>query len=227
MPRTTASRRGLQQMSAAPPARARSRFFWPRVVLLLAVLATILWFYSRIDLAAVRSYMERLNPFAVFAALTLLPLVGFPVTLLQVAAGIRFGTAWGLVLVALSVALQLLASYYIVSRWRHLVAERLESSRRQLPAAAHSTVCWFTMLLPGVPYFLKNYVLPLVGVPLRTYLLICWPVHVARSVVAVVLGDQSDHLTPARIAGLTIYYIVVIGTSAWLFRRLRAQLFPT
>ncbi len=176
-----------------------------------------------IDIPAVHTQAERLNGFVAFVLLTLLPLVGFPVTILHVTAGIRFGVTWGLILVALSILLQLLASYGLV-QWRKKYFERkFKTLREQIPPGAHGAVTLFTLLLPGVPYFAKNYVLPLVGVPLRTYLLWCLPIHIARASVAVIFGDESDHLTPTRIALMAVYAASVLTASWWAYRRMKAQ----
>jgi uncharacterized membrane protein YdjX (TVP38/TMEM64 family) len=179
--------------------------------------------YQFIDMDEVRDYAGRVNGAVAFALLVVLPLVGFPVSVLHMAAGIRFGIGWGLVLVAASIVLQLLLSYALVHLWRKRFARWLEPVRKRIPEAAHGTMCLFTMLLPGVPYFAKNYVLPLLGVPLRTYLVWCIPTHVVRSVVGVAFGDQSGHLTPTRIAVFVLYGLSVAGASWWMWRRLQSQ----
>ncbi len=171
----------------------------------------------------VRDYADQLNPVLAFALLVVLPLVGFPVTVLHVVAGMRFGTGWGIALVGISIMLQLLASYALVHLFRRRFTRWLGALQKRVPQTAHGTMCLFTLLLPGVPYFAKNYVLPLLGVPLRIYLLWCFPIHFARSIVAVVFGDKSDDLTPGRILGLVLYGLTVAGASWWMWRRLRAQ----
>lgn len=211
-------------MAARVHRTGRRPWPWRRVAGILALLAAAVVAYRLIDFAAVREAMEGADPWVVVAAATLLPLVGFPVTVLDVAVGVRFGAGGGLLVVAGATAFQLLASYALVARFHRAFAARLDPIRQRLPRAAHADVCWFTMLLPGVPYFAKNYVLPLVGVPLRPYLLVCFPVHVVRSVVSVVFGDQSDHLTPGRVVFLAAYYVATLGAAAWFFQRLRRQL---
>jgi uncharacterized membrane protein YdjX (TVP38/TMEM64 family) len=182
------------------------------------------YFLSRaIDIDTVHTYAKKLNGGVAFVLLTVLPLVGFPVSILHVSAGIKFGVVRGLLLVDLSIILQLLASYGLV-HWRRKYFERkFKDVREQIPAGAHGPITLFTLLLPGVPYFAKNYVLPVIGVPLRTYLTWAFPIHAARSAVAVILGDESDHLTPARIAVMVCYGVAVVAGSWWAFRRIKAQ----
>ena len=197
---------------------------WRAIVTAAAVLAVIAFLYHRIDLQAVHAFAARINGLAAFALLTVLPLVGFPVSVLHVAAGIRFGFGLGLALVALALLLQLLASYGLVHLWPGLFARRLDRIRRRIPPGSHVAVCFFTLLLPGVPFFVQNYTLALLGVPLRTYLLCCLPLDVLRALITVGLGGQSTRLTPLRLSILGGYGILLGAASWWAYRRLRRQL---
>lgn len=211
-------------MSKAPASPSGFTVPWRLVIAAVVVCVGLAVLSRYITIDMVHEQADRLNGFVAFLLLTVLPLVGFPVSVLHVAAGIRFGTGLGLALVALSIVLQLLASYVLVHSFRRKFAQRLAPVREKIPRGAHGAMCLFTMLVPGVPYFAKNYVLPLLGVPLSTYLIVCVPIHVARSSVAIFLGDKSDELTPARITGLVIYFALTVLASWWMFRRLRSQL---
>lgn len=196
---------------------------WLKISIGLVLLVGIALLYQRIDVDQVHAYAQKQNSGLVFALITLLPLVGFPVTVLHVVAGMRWGPQLALPLVALSIALQLLASYALVRMFRPLFQKRLADLRERIPKGAHGPVCLFTALLPGVPYFAKNYVLPLIGVPLRTYLIWCLPLHIARSSIAVIFGHESDQLTPGRIAFFVVYFVFISLSCAWVFRRMKAE----
>lgn len=188
------------------------------VVILLALL------YRQIDFQEVHATARRLNAAVAFGLLVILPLVGFPASVLHVAAGVRFGPHVGLGLVALSILLQLLASYGLVHLFREQFDRRLARLRKRVPKGTHASICVITVLLPGAPFAAINYVLPLIGVPLRTYLLCCLPIHVLRSTVTVTLGGHSHQLTPARLAGLAAYALLILGLSWWTYRRLQSRL---
>jgi uncharacterized membrane protein YdjX (TVP38/TMEM64 family) len=181
--------------------------------------------YSQVDMGSVHREAARFNGLAAFALLVVLPLLGFPASLLHVAAGIRFGAVAGLALVSLSILIQLCASFAVTRIWR----ERFERTRwvrrirERIPEGAHASVCVFTLLLPGVPYAAINYVLPIIGVPLRTYLACAWPLHTLRSTITVIFGDQSAQLTAARLATLLAYALLIAGASWWTYRRLQSQ----
>jgi uncharacterized membrane protein YdjX (TVP38/TMEM64 family) len=193
------------------------------VVAVLAVVGVCL--YRAIDIEDVHEVADRLPAPIAFALLVFLPLLGLPVSILHIAAGIRFGGPLGYALVVLSIGLQILASYGLVHLWR----DRFERSRwlnrlrERIPKGAHTSVCAFTVLLPGAPFAAVNYTLPLLGVPLRTLLLVAWPLHALRATITVAFGDQSDHLTPARLSVLVAYALLILGTSWWVYRRLQSQ----
>jgi uncharacterized membrane protein YdjX (TVP38/TMEM64 family) len=197
---------------------------WRVITVTAVTLIAMVVLYHFIDIDTVRDYADRTNGFLVFALLTVLPLVGFPVNVLHVAAGLRFGFVLGMGLVALSILFQLLASYALVHLFPNLFARRLAKVRAKIPAAAHGTVCIFALLIPGIPFFLINYTLPLIGVPLRTYLSRCLPLHTLRAVLTVGLGQQSGHFTPLGLTALTAYWVLVLAASWWTYRRLREQL---
>lgn len=211
--------------------RARKPFRWSElpwaeiggVVLIVAACGALL--YSQLDIRAVQAQAARLPAPMAFALLLVLPLIGFPASVLHVAAGIRFGAALGLALVALSIAVQITVSYAIVQRWRPRFerARWLARLRKRIPTGAHRSVTVFTVLLPGAPYSAINYSLPLLGVPLSTLLLCGLPIHTLRSTVTVVFGDQIGQLTATRLSILLVYALLILGTSWWTYRRMQSQ----
>lgn len=197
---------------------------WLWIALAVIGFIGLIFLYRMIDVQAVHDYAKRMDGFTVFVVMTLLPMVGFPVSVLHVAAGVRFGTGLGLALTTVSILIQLLASYALVKAAPGFFAKKMEPLRKRLPEAAHTPLTQFTMLLPGAPYFAQNYVLPLVGVPLGTYLLWSFPLHVVRSIVGVVFGHESADLTPWKLAGFGLYSVAIGLTCAWSFRRLQKKM---
>lgn len=203
------------------PPLLRTGRFW--VIAGVTVTALIL-LNREFDLKTVHSLAERMNGPLAFFLLVVLPLVGFPASVLHVVAGMRFGIPLGLALVNLSIVLQMLASFGLV-RWRKkFFAARFKSVREKIPPGSHVAVTVFTMLIPGAPYCAQNYVLPLLGVPLRIYLGIGLPLHAARTIIAVVFGDQSDQLTLGRVMLMLAYTVLVGLASWWALRRLQTKL---
>lgn len=166
----------------------------------------------------------RMNGVMVFLLLVLLPLIGFPVSVLHFAMGIRFGIWLGLGLVAVSIPLQLAAFYGLVHWQKEFFRDKFKSLRGRIPPGAHDAMAVFTLLIPGAPYFAQNYALALMGVPFRISLRWAFPLNLARATVTILIGDQSDHLTPGRIAWIALYALVLVGASWWAYRRLHARL---
>ncbi|MCR6655181.1 MAG: hypothetical protein NVV63_05040 [Opitutus sp.] len=191
---------------------------------LVVLIGALAWLYHQIDVAALHARAGELNGPAVFGALTILPLLAFPVSVMHAIAGVRFGLVLGIPLVALSILLQLLLAFWLVKTMPNFFQKRLKRIRQRIPKGAHGPVTLFTMLLPGAPYFTQIYVLPLIGVPLRTFVLYSLPINIVRSLAGVIFGEMSDNLTLPRLAGFAVYNVCVISACAWSFRHLQARL---
>lgn len=193
------------------------------ILVLLGLIALTL-LYRQIDVEALHRRAEDLNGVMIFVLMTLLPLTGFPVSICHAIAGVRFGMSWGLLLVSVSIILQLLASYALVKAAPKFFEQHLERWRKRIPKGAHAPVTQFTMLVPGVPYFVQNYILPLIGVPLRPYLVWGGTIHILKSIVGIAFGHMSDDFTPLRIGGFVAYAIFITVATAFAFRRLQTRM---
>ncbi|HEU5081453.1 MAG TPA: hypothetical protein VFT72_19730 [Opitutaceae bacterium] len=203
--------------------KANKAHFWRGAVIVVLLLAGFAALSQWLDVDEIRNYTEHLDGTLLFVLITALPLAGFPITPLHVVAGIRWGAALGLGLVAISILLQVLASFALVKLFRPLFAKKLAKFREKIPRGAYAPVTLFIVLVPGVPYFAKNYLIPFAGVPLHIFLLVAFPIHALRASIAVIFGQESDNLTPGRIAIFAVYWITVTLGCAWAFRRLRKQ----
>ncbi len=191
---------------------------------ILIVAAGLIWFRHLIDLPALHDRANEFPAWCVLLCLLVLPLVGFPVSVLHAVVGAKFGLPLGLTLVGISIAVQLLVSYAVVRAAPHFFAKRFAWLHRRLPPTTHRSLTLFTMLLPGAPFFAQNYVLAIARVPFAIYFGYSFPIHVVRSIIGVIFGEWSDHPTPWRIATFVIYAVGVTVFCGWAFRRLQAQL---
>ena len=186
--------------------------------LVIAAVAVGVVQFTDLDWATVQRFatgmneaMERLHPGAVLPLMAVLPIFGFPIALVYLVAGARFGPLGGGVVVAAVTVVHLLGSYLIARSFLRRPIERLLARRQhhlpQVPADEQALVCVIAALVPGIPYFLRNYVLAIAGVRLRFLLLVVLPIYVARSYVTILLGDLSAD--PSR-AGL----VILVGVDA-------------
>lgn len=210
------------------PRASGHAFFTPRRIILglvvLAVVAAVIWFRDYLDLKTLHERANDLSAAWVLLALAVLPLFGFPVSVLHAVTGAKFGLPLGLCFVGLSIAFQLCASYAIVRLFPNFFARRFEWLRKRLPPATHRSLTLFTMLLPGAPYFAQNYTLPVAGVPFGIFFRYSFPLNFGRSIVGVIFGEWSGHMTPTRIAVFAGYTLGITLACGLAFRRLRAQL---
>jgi len=198
-----------------------------RIALLLAValgLVAFIAFRDQLNLHNLHAHALELNPAVVLLALFTLPLVGFPVSVMHAVSGAKFGLPLGMTFVGLSIAFQLFASYGIVRLAPGFFATRFAWLRKKLPPATHRSLTLFTLLLPGAPYFAQNYTLALARVPFWLFFRFAFPIAFGRSLIGVVFGEWSQHMTPGRIAFFVIYTATIMLICGLAFRRLRAQL---
>jgi uncharacterized membrane protein YdjX (TVP38/TMEM64 family) len=191
-------------------------------IVLIGIGLSLAW--GRLDIDQVHQQAESIPAVLAFALMVILPLVGCPATIVNLAAGVRFGIAGGLPLVALAIFLHQLIAFQLV-RWKPAMFGHLvDPIRRRLPKGSHGSVAVFSALLPGVPYWMQVYSMPLIGVSLKTVLLCCVPLHTIRSMIALIGGGVSDHLTAGWLVGLGIYAITLMMVCAYAGRKIRRQL---
>lgn len=198
------------------------RLVWPVVLLLVTLVLAIFW--RQIDIEKLHVQADRLPGWTIFTSISIAPLLGVPVAMLHVVAGVRFGIGGGLVVVAITTVIHHVAGWGLVQIAPHVFARRLADWRHTFPRGAHLPITIFCCLMPGMPYSIQLYLLPVVGVPLSILIIISTPLHILRAVVSVLGGHLSDQMTPARIAGLVIYYCVLTLLCSLALRRLRTIL---
>lgn len=131
-------------------------------------------------------------------AFLLLPLIGFPVSILLVLAGIRFGLGWGMALTTIGIFFHHFAAYWIAHSF---FDKRLRSfaERRgyQVPSVKEGNRVWFTILFASVhgpPYAFKLYLLALTDVPFRIYCYVGATVYILFSLIPVGAAAAAVHV---------------------------------
>lgn len=193
------------------------------IILTVAVLLGISLAWGRLDLDDVRNWATHVEPSHLFACLVLLPLVTFPVTPLNLIAGVRFGIAGGMGFVAAAIVVQHGLAFLAARILPAPMKLQLEPLQRRLPHQAHADAVVFASLLPGAPYWAQLYVLPVIGVPFVTYLLVSAPLHMVRSIIAVTAGELSEDPSWGWFIALGLYSTALAATCLWAGRRLRTK----
>lgn len=171
--------------------------------------------------------IERLNPVAVLPLMALLPIAGFPIGMVYLVAGARFGPVVGGLVVACVTAVHMLGTYVVGRSFLRAPLQRFIERRHQhlpeVPADEHAAVAVIATLIPGLPYFVRNYLLVLAGVRLSVFFTVCLPIYVARSYVTILLGNLSSDPTRTALIVLLIFDVLKVAICALVIWRLRVH----
>lgn len=192
-----------------------------RSLLAVVLVAAVSFFWGRLEIAELHARAKSLPGLAVIAAITVLPLVGFPVSFLHLIAGVRFDFWGGILVVALTTLFHHVLGWALVRVLPRRWFQRIEPWRRKLGGGAYLDTTLLCCLLPGMPYTVQLYLKPLIGTPFYLMFGLSPLLHTARAVVTILLGDMSDKLTPPRVAALAVYYATLFTVSVLSLRRLR------
>lgn len=201
---------------------------WPKVVVTALGVALVAFAFAEfVDWRSVREWMQQLDVPLLLVLMALLPLFGFSISLVYLVIGSVFGGPVGLAVVAGISAVHLLCSHWIGQSFLRAPLQRWLDKRKHrlpdLPKDQDAAVALMMALVPGLPYFVRNYLLAVSGIPLRIYFWICWPVYVARSCLVLFLGGFSDDLTLNRVLLLGGVFVLKVSICAFILHRLRAR----
>jgi uncharacterized membrane protein YdjX (TVP38/TMEM64 family) len=217
------------------PGRSRRAIAWATgILLVIAGLIAGIFVFSDLEVAEVMHKIDwsgftervgRLNPILMLAAMAILPVFGFPVSVVYLLAGVRFGPLWGGVVVASVTAVHLLASYGIArSVFRRPLQRFIEKRHKRLPRIPddeQAMVALIVALVPGPPYLVRIYLLALADMKLRIYFWVALLVFTVRSYVTILLGDLSSDPSGRRLVILVIVdaaKIVICAAVIWWLR---------
>lgn len=159
--------------------------------------------------------------------MAILPLAGVPISIFLVLVGMLFGMVAGIALTGVLMLFHLVMTYYLVHsfvrpllirvlREFHLAIPRLPRQRRK-------RIGFLFMIVPGLPYAVKNYLLALAEMPLKPYLIISWASHFSLSIPFIILGKGVIELDPV-VLFLAVGLISLGLVSQYFLRRRYANL---
>ena len=179
---------------------SRRQWFWLAVAVLLLAGAAGGLLATGFDWKSIPRAMSGLNMVLVLLISAFLPLAGFPISIVYLVLGARFGPAVGLLVVAGITSLHLIGTHWIARSFLRAPLLRFIERRGHrvpsIPEGENAVVALMIMMAPGIPYFLRNFTLALSGVPLRIYFFVALPFHLLRSCVTLFVGDLGG--SPSR-----------------------------
>jgi len=189
------------------------------------VLAALLWAWQRGDLARITAYVTsaETHPAPFLLMLVFLPLAGFPMSVFLVLLGVKFGAWAGVLIMLAAMPLHLLISYFAAtSLMRSFVQRCLAKMDYRLPQIPEHNALWFSavfMAVPGLPYTVKNYALPLAGAPFRPYFLSGYLVQAAMGAPFIVAGNAAAGKHGILLGGIIILIIAIYAFVRHLRKR--------
>jgi uncharacterized membrane protein YdjX (TVP38/TMEM64 family) len=208
---------------------SRSQSIASQVVLvMLAIVAVLALFWLIWNGDAVRAFKQEAGPFTFFAAMAVLPALGFPLTPFFVMAGATFGARMGLVGSVIALSLNLAICFWIArSGLRKILLSLFARFNYEIPdfeREAKGTLRFVALvkMAPGVPGFAKNYILGLVGVPFWTFFVSSLLFTGVYAAALTLLGESLGEHDLTRTLTVAIV-LLVLAIGVWLWRRHRAN----
>lgn len=201
-----------------------------RLLIAASVIALAVWFIianrENLSREAIMAYGESLPRAWLVLAFVLLPMLGFPISVLLVLLGIRFGLLHGILVCAGGMVFHHLAGYFSVhGTLRPWIHHKMKSWGYEIPKIGGRNPVWFTILfaaIHGPPYTLKIYLLALTEVPFRIYFWAGLPVYLAFSITAIAAGAALMTFDPTLVYVL-IGAITVLAIATSLLRKRTAR----
>lgn len=192
----------------------------PLALCLVLLAAGFLFYSSEIKQLFALIRNENLHPAYLVAAFLILPVLFFPFSALLIVIGLRFDMWAGILILFAAMPVHLAVSYYLA---RQVFHDRLKKYARrrfqldfQVPQRRQTQFSFLFMVIPGLPYTVKNYLLPLSGIPFGKYLLISWLVQGTMGIPFVVLGDAASKWNVALLLIFLVLFAVVYFISNYI-----------
>jgi uncharacterized membrane protein YdjX (TVP38/TMEM64 family) len=199
--------------------RARLRqllAFAALVVLLLIVMIMIFggpanWAQFFVD--------RQVRPGLFIFLMLLLPLAGFPISAFLLAVGIKFGPYEGFAITSVIIGVHLVVTFFLThSLLRPYIVKIMAQTRYELPRIhAHRQLVFAVifMVIPALPYTVKNFSLALLNVPWRIYLPVAWGANLLLAIPFIGLGHSA--IANPRLAWL---FLALLGIGYLLASKL-------
>lgn len=206
--------------------RLRNPRWWLIGFLLLLAAAAVFYLNHRYGFFKhIHTHIASYHWVIVFLLVSALPVFGFSIAICYLVIGSKFGAGWGMVVITLATAVHLLGSHWIANSFLRKRIEKFIAKKKykvpHVPEGENFSISLMTVIIPGLPYFVRNYLLALAGIPLKTYFWVCLPAYVIRSMLTIFAADFSADLTASKTAFLAGILVVKVAICAYIIKRLR------
>lgn len=162
-----------------------------------------------------KDYLTSHVPPALFLVLmAILPILGAPIAVFLVLVGMKFGVGAGILLSAVLMAFHMAVTYFLVN---FLLADRiarmLQYFKVSTPTLLRNYTTWqavIFMLVPGVPYAIKNHLLALAGYRFAPYMAINWSTQYGHGIPLIIMGGAVMEMNLA-ILGIALLLLLIFS----------------
>lgn len=195
-----------------------------RMLLVASILILVVYFYSTGQLTQenVKQFGAALPTWLFLPAYFVLPLFGFPISVVLLASGLKYGFSLSILIASLGMAFHTFAAWHIAhGSLRRRLEAWLSQTRFELPTIPQRHQIWFTALfvtVPGLPYVVKLYSLALTNLPFRRYMFIVWFSHLCSSVIFIGLGAAAGEVNSRLLVGMAVLAVLMVAILNWLKR---------
>lgn len=163
------------------------------------------------------------DPWIFFPLMAVLPVLGCPISVFLVPVGARYGLVPGLAIMAAVTPLHLLIIWLMARSFlRRPVEVFLKKKGHAIPEISPGNItpaCFLIMVVPGPPFFIKNYSAALAGIPFSPYFWIGWFVHCLISAYWVAIGGAVNGLDWR----LLVLALALLATGYLVARKIRSR----
>lgn len=154
--------------------------------------------------------------FLFFVMIAFLPLIGFPISIICVLCGLKFGLAGGMSVLALAVLWHLVFAYWICkSLIRNYLMRYVAKYREYLEKPPTQETFAYSVAfaaLPVIPYTVKNYLIALNNLSFWRYISICWTIQILYGFPIVGLASATQNANYIvllfALLGLAVVYLL-------------------
>ena len=182
---------------------------------LAVILVIIVLFYFMFDIESILSVVKskETNPLIILFAIIFLPMIFFPISPLLILVGLRFNTYTSLLTILMVIPVHLFLSYFSVKWFFKDIVEKYANKNNfrifNIPKNRRVEVCFLVMSMPGLPYALKNYLIPVSSIPFKQYLLIGWLIQFLMCLPFILLGDAASNMSLYLLSAFIFIFIII------------------
>lgn len=164
-----------------------------------------------------------LSPLLFIVMMVVLPMIGFPISVFLLIAGIKFEILQAVLLWLFVLPLHALAGYAAATYLRPLLKKLLSNTLGykvpDIPEKHEAMFSFLFLAIPGIPYAAKNYLLPLAGVSIYYCILLNCLVQGVFGLPFILLGKSGAEVNLTLFAVAVVLIICLFLVLNWLKKK--------